>query len=495
MVLLTVTSVLVICILLALHLYFKECYKYWEKRNVLYEKPKFLFGSLADIIMSDVSLGKYIGKLYNKFDVPYFGMFIINNPILVIKDPEILKKVLVKDFDSLGAKMLFEDDTYDPIFCNTLMGMGFEKWKCVRPKVTPIFSSGKMKMMMHLIKKCGEHLETYLDEKKGNEIKINNVVENYTANVISSCIFGIDCNCFDGQNSKYKYYGSHLLPRSGLGAIKVYSYHFIHSLIKIFNFPFLTPDSAKFFRKIFTETLQHRRELGNRRNDLIDILLDQEKIELKNNNFKFDEKIMLGQAIGIFVAGYDTSTVIISLLLYEITINPKIQTRLRKEIHELLENFGDVTYESLDSMKYTNMVISETLRKYPVVNFIQRKCVKKYVVSQTNLTIDEGTNIIVPTHGLHYDEKYFPNSKKFDPERFNDENKDNINQYVYMPFSIGPRSCIGKRFALMSIKIALIYILKNFKLEKNSETIETLTFKTSQVGHTSDIIKVTCLHI
>ncbi|KAF5297555.1 hypothetical protein FQR65_LT09986 [Abscondita terminalis] len=444
-----------------------------------------------DMLTDNQSLGKYIAKLYKKYDTPYFGFFVISNPVVVIKDPELIKRILIKDFDSMGDKMLFNDDSYDPVFCNTLMGMNFTKWRNVRPQVTSIFTSGKMKMMLNLIKNCGKHMENYLSEMKGKTVDVNNVVDNFTANVVSSCIFGIECNCFEAHNWAYKYHGSHILPRSGLGAIKVYSYHFMHFLIKIFKFPFLTAESANFFSDVFNKTIEQRRKSGDKRNDLIDKLLDVEKAE-ENKAFKFDDKIMLGQAMGFFVAGYDTTTIITSLAIYEITKNAEIQSRLRKEINDVIERFGDLTYESLDSLTYTNMVISETLRKYPVVNFIQRKCVKEYIIPETNLKIDVGTNIIIPNHGLHYDEKYFENPEKFDPERFNDENKKNINPYVYMPFSLGPRGCVGKRFAMMTVKVGLVYFLRNFKFGKSLNMKTELTFKTSQIGHTDDAIEVTC---
>lgn len=87
------------------------------------------------------------------------------------------------------------------------------------------------------------------------------------------------------------------------------------------------------------------------------------------------------------------------------------------------------------------IVFTETLRKYPIFPFVERRCTKKYVVSEADLVIEEGMACFISTLGLHYDEKYFPEPEKFIPERFTE----NVNKegFVYLPFGAGPRHCIG----------------------------------------------------
>lgn len=97
---------------------------------------------------------------------------------------------------------------------------------------------------------------------------------------------------------------------------------------------------------------------------------------------------------------------------------------------------------------YVN-VFAESLRKWPPIFQLDRVCVKEYVISPKNdgeksLTIKKGTQIIFPSIGVHYDPNYFPHPEKFDPDRFNEENKLSIVHGSYMPFGVGPRNCIGK---------------------------------------------------
>lgn len=79
---------------------------------------------------------------------------------------------------------------------------------------------------------------------------------------------------------------------------------------------------------------------------------------------------------------------------------------------------------------------------------IVRVCEENYTIPETGLTLEKGTPVLIPQHGLHWDSKYFPNPERFDPERFSDENKHKIQSYVYLPFGDGPRNCIGKLFCL-----------------------------------------------
>lgn len=86
------------------------------------------------------------------------------------------------------------------------------------------------------------------------------------------------------------------------------------------------------------------------------------------------------------------------------------------------------------------------------------------------LVLEEGTTLVIPILGMHYDPKFFPNPDKFDPERFSPENRHKIDPYSYIPFGIGPRNCIGSRFALMEVKTLIFYLLHNFEVVPTGKT-------------------------
>lgn len=157
--------------------------------------------------------------------------------------------------------------------------------------------------------------------------------------------------------------------------------------------------------------------------------------------------------------------------LYEITINPEIQRRLQAEIDDSAKQ-GSFTYEALSKMKYLDMIVSECLRKWSPAVAVDRVCVKKYTldIDGEKLVFEPGMLVHLPILNIHRDAKYFPNPEHFDPERFSDENNENIKPGTYNPFGVGPRHCIASRFALMEIKIFLVYLFKNFSLEVIDKT-------------------------
>ncbi|MDL1373622.1 cytochrome P450, partial [Yersinia pestis] len=91
-------------------------------------------------------------------------------------------------------------------------------------------------------------------------------------------------------------------------------------------------------------------------------------------------------------------------------------------------------------------------------------------VEINGVLISKGTVVMIPIYVLHRDPQYWPEPEEFRPERFSKKNKDDINPYIYMPFGNGPRNCIGMRFALMNMKLALVKVLQNFSFQTCKET-------------------------
>lgn len=89
------------------------------------------------------------------------------------------------------------------------------------------------------------------------------------------------------------------------------------------------------------------------------------------------------------------------------------------------------------------VILLETLRKYPVLPFLDRVCEEDYRIPGSDVILEKGTFVYVPMFGLHYDPQYFPEPEKFIPDRFSEENKKTIPAYSYIPFGEGPRNCIG----------------------------------------------------
>lgn len=172
---------------------------------------------------------------------------------------------------------------------------------------------------------------------------------------------------------------------------------------------------------------------------------------------------MIAQCFVFFLAGFETSSTTMTFALYEMSVNPEIQDRVREELHRVLKKYDNkICYDSLKELEYMQQVIDgndvenfishylpvyyfflETLRKYPPLPFVTRKCVEDYTIPNTGITIDKGTGVLIPITNIHYDEDIYENPKEFNPERFTKENKQRRHPYAHIPFGEGPRICIG----------------------------------------------------
>lgn len=113
----------------------------------------------------------------------------------------------------------------------------------------------------------------------------------------------------------------------------------------------------------------------------------------------------------------------------------------------------------------TSLTIIEALRKYPPAVAVQRIAKENYPVPNTTIVLEKGTPVNIPVYGIHHDPDIYPQPEKYDPDRFSPDEVAKRHQFAFLPFGEGPRICIGMRFAVVEIKIALAKILANFEFK------------------------------
>ncbi|KAG5878164.1 hypothetical protein JTB14_028536 [Gonioctena quinquepunctata] len=195
----------------------------------------------------------------------------------------------------------------------------------------------------------------------------------------------------------------------------------------------------------------------------------QKGVEKSGERLTLNE--VAAQCFVFFIAGFETSATTMTFALLELALNLNIQENLRREINTVLKKHeGEVTYDAVMEMSYLDKVIHETLRKHSPASFLMRACKKPYRVPGTNVILKAGTTVQIPVMAIHRDPEHYPDPEKFDPERFNEENKGKRHPMAFLPFGEGPRICIGARFGILQSKVGLISILKGFKVTLNEKT-------------------------
>ncbi|XP_040821879.1 cytochrome P450 4V2 [Ochotona curzoniae] len=169
--------------------------------------------------------------------------------------------------------------------------------------------------------------------------------------------------------------------------------------------------------------------------------------------------------------GHDTTAAAINWSLYLLGSYPEVQKKVDNELDEVFgKSDRPATLEDLKNLKYLECVIKETLRLFPSVPMFARSLSEDCVVAGFNVT--QGTQAVIVPYALHRDPKYFPNPEEFQPERFFPENAQGRHPYAYVPFSAGPRNCIGQKFAIMEEKAILSCILRKLWVESTQKREE-----------------------
>ncbi|KAH8275378.1 hypothetical protein KR026_006051, partial [Drosophila bipectinata] len=450
---------------------------YWRRRGIPHDHPNPLFGNIKDwptkrhiaTIFRDY-YEKYKGSGY-----PYAGFFFFFTRTAVVTDLDLVKRVIIKDFNHFENRGVFYNEIDDPLTGN-LFSIEGQKWRHLRHKLTPTFTSGKMKHMFPIVVKVGEEMDAVFAEKvaegQGQVLEVVDLVARYTADVIGNCAFGLNCNSLHNPQADFVTIGKRAITEHRYGG-------FLD--IFIFGFPKLSrrlhlklnvQDVEDFYTGIVRETIDYRLKTKEKRNDFMDGLIEMYQKDQEGNSedgLTFNE--LLAQAFIFFVAGFETSSTTMGFALYELAQNQDVQDKLRKEIKDVLaKNNNEVTYEGIKEMKYLEQVVMETLRKYPVLAHLTRMTETDFSPEDPKYFIAKGTIVVIPALGIHYDPDIYPEPEKFRPERFTEEAVAARPSCTWLPFGEGPRNCIGLRFGLMQTCVGLAYLIRSYRFSVAPET-------------------------
>ena len=205
------------------------------------------------------------------------------------------------------------------------------------------------------------------------------------------------------------------------------------------------------------QIIQNRRASNEPPNDLLTMLLES-KYE---DGSGIDDSHLMSEISLFLFAGHETTASALVWAFYEISRHPEIETRLLEEINHVLSGRAP-RLEDLPKLEYTRMVLEETMRLYPPAMSITRTNTEEDQID--GLTIPKGSSLAVFIYGLHHDPEYWLNPERFDPERFAPSAVKARDRFTYIPFSAGPRQCIGNTFALLEMQVILTCVLQRFRL-------------------------------
>ena len=229
---------------------------------------------------------------------------------------------------------------------------------------------------------------------------------------------------------------------------------------------------------------QHDVYLGKRRMAMLDLLLSA-----KHKDGIIDNEGIQEEVDTFMFEGHDTTAAALSFALMLLACHKESQNLILQEMAEVL---GDLhkkpSQNDLQSMRYLERCLKESLRLYPSVFFIAR-ALGEDMKTFSGYLLPKDTIVIMHIYDIHHNPDIYPDPEKFDPDRFLPENSQNRHPYAYLPFSAGARNCIGQKFAILELKAAVCAILANFVLEP-VDTPETITLIADIILRTKEPIKI-----
>ncbi|NXB95233.1 CP3AL protein, partial [Vidua chalybeata] len=422
-------------------------------------------------------------KKYGKI----WGIYDGRQPTLAVTDPQIIKSVLVKDCYTTFTNRRRTD--LAGVLTNAVSLAEDDQWKRLRTVLSPTFTSGKLKEMFPIMKHYGEALVKNV-QKQVNEdssISVKDIFGSYSMDVVTSTSFGVNIDSMNNPKDPFVREMKKLVKFDFFNPIFILSFAFpflIPVMVKM-NINIFPSDAVDFFMRSLAKIKQDReKEAHKGRVDFLQLMIESQRSASQGNNeanhsYKaLTDTEVLAQAFIFIFAGYEPTSNTLGFLAYELAMHPDVQEKVLQEIDAVLPNKAPLTYEAIMKLEYLDMTVNETLRIYPLGGRIERTCKKDVEINGVN--IPKGVVVTIPPYVLHRDPEYWPNPDEFRPERFSKENRESIDPYTYLPFGAGPRNCIGMRFALLILKVAIVSLLQHFTFQTCKET--QMPIKLSSVG-------------
>lgn len=287
---------LVIVIIILLLILLKNKFYYWEYKNVPHRKSHFLFGALENVILLRKTIGMELRDLYNEYsDKKYFGIWAFHQPILVVRDLELIKRILIKDFRHFNDHFVACDERSDAIASNMLLMAKNPMWKYLRQTTSPIFTKSKLRSMFDRTDTAGKDLLKYIDKEYLNRVVDHpkHLCHLYVLQSLINSIFSMDAKIFDEPDSEFLKCSIEFkaFKEDKWLAISSFCYFLFPIFVTIFKMKLFKSSIYKFMRSMVWNNIKERETNSDlNKIDLIHIMM-QMMNDRRTSNYR----------LGIFV--------------------------------------------------------------------------------------------------------------------------------------------------------------------------------------------------
>ena len=362
--------------------------------------------------------------------------------IYFVNDPEAVQRILVRDHDKYVKGPGFER-------VKLLLGNGIfvsdgDHWRRARRMAQPGFTRRKLRGLIALIvERIAARAEAWRTlAAAGEAVDITAEMSDFALELILRAIFGRDYDeriVTDGEN-----------PFSFLAE------EFSRDINLVLKFRAL--------RELILDIVAQRRERTD--DDVLDFLSVYMAARDKAGK-PFTDRDLLDEVMTLIIAGFETSAGTLNWAWYLLASHPEVADRVVAEARSVDVSKVVDNPDSLNELRYLEQVINETMRLYPPGWVFSRRAVE--ATSIGDYDVAEGTDLYISPYILHRTAQYWPEPERFDPQRFAEDRFDADAQAAFIPFSLGPRRCIGEYFAMLEMKLNLALLAPVFSMSSETE--------------------------
>lgn len=286
--------------ILPFYVYLKRIYSHWERNGFKsYPGAVFLFGHIKSHFMGKQMMAVIVKKIYDSTSEPFIGFYALLRPILLIRDPKLVRNILIKDFSNFPDRGVYVNEKTDPL-SGHLVALPGQRWKHLRSKLTPTFTSGKLKGMFDTLVRCGSNLQTYLTEvaEKKELLDVQEVAARHSTNVIASVSFGLDVDAILNPNTDFRKYGRKMFTPSIENSLRIILLTCAPKLMNFLRIKCVSSDVENFILSIVEQNLKYREDNNVTRKDFFQLLIEWRNTGKINENDESDSttKINLSES-------------------------------------------------------------------------------------------------------------------------------------------------------------------------------------------------------
>lgn len=456
---------------------------FWRRWNIKGPCGFPLFGNMLQFCLGRKHYGEVYQDIYNAYpELTYVGIYrVFNEPAILVRDIEMVKDVMVRNFHYFQDNVLWVNAKRDPtIRCNPFAAKG-EKWKPMRSEIVPIFTPNKIKASFAHIESVCRQLENYIEKNLHVSLEAKNLCAKYTLNVVASAALGIDAECLTADNSKFTKLFANIFQPSFISLIETIALLFSPRLGDLIGYHYVPKQVQNWITAVVNDILSKRiynPDPYMTYNDFVQWLLEAKK----KSNEPIDALTIIGHSSTFLLEGFETSSSLMAYALLEYSLHPEIQKRVLQEIDDVLEKHnGDMSYAALQEMVYLEATLLETLRMHAPMSALLKHCTKPFQLppqtqkDHKSFTAQTGTIFVIPVQAIHYDPTFYPEPTVFKPERFLETNSIQKSSCTFLGFGEGPRMCPGMKFGLIQSKAGLVSLLAKHTVHYASDVLKTPT--------------------